>query len=167
VSAPRQPRLHQPGLRPWLALALAACVAAGLLGGTPAAAQPVTAPATGPEEAALFQALGQREGLGQLADVFVDRLLTDPRIGHFFQGIRPDHLKKQVPDFICLQLGGGCAYDGDSMKQSHADLKISRADFLRLVELLQDSMDARRIPFAVQNQLLARLAPMHRDIIGR
>ncbi len=133
----------------------------------PAAAQPVSPPATGPGEAALFQALGQREGLGQLADVFVDRLTTDARIGHFFKGIRPAHLKKQIPDFFCQLLGGGCAYEGDSMQQSHADLKINRADFLRLVELLQDSMDARGIPFVLQNQLLARLAPMHREIITR
>jgi hemoglobin len=143
-------------------LALAAWLAT-----TPASAQRVQPPVTGPEEAALFQALGQREGLGQLTDIFVDRVLADPRIGHFFKGIRPAHLKKQIPDFICLQLGGGCAYEGDSMRQSHADLKIGRADFLRVVELLQDSMDARGIPFAVQNRLLARLAPMHRDIITR
>jgi hemoglobin len=146
---------------------LAMALAAQLWLAAPVAAQLVEAPPTGPEEAALFQALGQREGLGRLTDVFVDRLIADPRIGHHFKGIRPAHLKKQIPDFICLVLGGGCAYEGDTMKRSHADLKIDRAEFLRMVELLQDSMDALGIPFAVQNQLLARLAPMHRDIITR
>lgn len=146
---------------------LAAALAAQLWLAAPVVAQLVEAPPTGPAEAALFQALGQREGLGQLADVFVDRLIADPRIGHHFKGIRPAHLKKQIPDFFCLVLGGGCAYEGDTMKRSHADLKIDRAEFLRLVELLQDSMDERGIPFAVQNQFLARLAPMHRDIITR
>ncbi len=34
-----------------------------------------------------------------------------------------------------------------------------------LLEVLQVAMDARNIPFATQNQLLARLAPMHRDVI--
>ena len=51
------------------------------------------------------------------------------------------------------------------MKNSHAELKIGTGQFNLLVEILQDCMDARQIPFTVQNQLLARLAPMHRDII--
>ena len=53
------------------------------------------------------------------------------------------------------------------MKAAHADLQIRRADFNALVEVLQQSLDARAIPFTVQNRLLALLAPMHRDIITR
>jgi hemoglobin len=52
------------------------------------------------------------------------------------------------------------------MKDAHADLKITRADFNALVEVLQQAMDARSIPFTRQNQLLALLAPMHRDIVA-
>jgi hemoglobin len=44
-------------------------------------------------------------------------------------------------------------------------LDINKGHFNALVEVLQLSMDARQIPFRVQNQLLAQLAPMHRDII--
>jgi hemoglobin len=51
------------------------------------------------------------------------------------------------------------------MKAAHADLGIRKADFNALVEVLQDTMDQRRIPFRTQNRLLALLAPMHRDII--
>jgi hemoglobin len=35
------------------------------------------------------------------------------------------------------------------------------------VEVLQQSMDAKRIPFTAQNRMLALLAPMHRDIITK
>jgi len=44
-------------------------------------------------------------------------------------------------------------------------LKIARKGFLALVELLQAAMAAQQIPFAAQNRLLLRLAPMHREII--
>jgi hemoglobin len=53
------------------------------------------------------------------------------------------------------------------MLQSHRDLEIRRADFNALVEVLQEAMDARGIPFATQNALLARLAPLHREIVTR
>ena len=51
------------------------------------------------------------------------------------------------------------------MKLAHQDLDISRQDFNALVELLQQAMDARGISFAAQNGMLARLAPLHREIV--
>jgi hemoglobin len=45
-------------------------------------------------------------------------------------------------------------------------MDISKGDFNALVEVLQASMDAQGVPFATQNQLLARLAPMHREIVN-
>jgi hemoglobin len=62
--------------------------------------------------------------------------------------------------------GGSCVYEGETMKNSHAEMKIRKADFNALVEVLQQSMDRQGIPFSVQNRLLARLAPMHRDIVN-
>jgi hemoglobin len=149
---------------------LATLFAIGLLVvATPALAQaqPTSALAAGPDEAALLQALGRREGIAALVGDLIDRSVADPRTAAFFKGVKPQHLKQQISDQLCQLLGGGCVYDGETMKNAHASLKIARKDFLVLVELLQDAMDAQGIPFAVQNRLLARLAPMHRDIVTR
>lgn len=78
---------------------------------------------------------------------------------------RPANLKEPLRDPVCQLSGGPCRYEGDTMKAAHADLGIRKADFNALVEVLQDTMDQRRIPFRTQNRLLALLAPMHRDII--
>lgn len=48
---------------------------------------------------------------------------------------------------------------------AHEGFDIKAADFNRLVEILQVSMDARDIPERAQNASLAKLAPMHREII--
>jgi hemoglobin len=53
------------------------------------------------------------------------------------------------------------------MLESHRDLEITKADFNALVEVLQLAMDARGLPFATQNRLLALLAPLHRQIVTR
>jgi hemoglobin len=52
------------------------------------------------------------------------------------------------------------------MKKAHAGIDVTKANFNALVEVLQQSMDARGIPFGAQNRLLAQLAPMHREIIN-
>ena len=44
---------------------------------------------------------------------------------------------------------------------------IGRGHFNALVEDLQIAMDKRGIPFRAQNQLPAKLVPMHREIENR
>lgn len=116
---------------------------------------------------ALYKAFGEKPGIAVLMDDFVNRLVVDPRIGHMFKKTKPANLKEQLTDQVCLVSGGPCKYEGNPMKAGHADLGITKADFNALVEVLQVSMDAKGIPFRAQNQLLALLAPMHRDIITK
>jgi len=113
----------------------------------------------------LFAALGGRPGIAGLVDDLVPRLAADPRIGPSFKDTNMRELNKQLGDQLCVVAGGPCRYEGGSMKEAHVALRIDKADFNHLVELLQDAMDARAIPFADQNRLLARLPPMPRDVI--
>lgn len=115
----------------------------------------------------LLNAFGGKDGIFKLAGVFVDKMRADARIGHYFEKTKLPQFKTQLADQLCQVLAGPCVYDGDTMKASHADLNISKADSFRQVELLQASMNELAIPFDVQNKLLARLAPMYRDIITR
>ena len=50
------------------------------------------------------------------------------------------------------------------MKAAHAQLGINRGEFNALVEDLQITMTKHHIPFRSQNKLLAKLAPMHREV---
>lgn len=130
---------------------------------------PVAAGLRGPAPAGLYQALGEQEGIARLMDDLVERVVKDPRIGPIFQEsfkqTKPQALKDSLTAQICLLAGGPCEYDGVDMQSAHMNMKIDKSHFNALVELLQDAMDVRRIPFTQQNRLLALLAPMHRDII--
>ncbi len=127
---------------------------------THATAYPVT-PAPG-----LYQAFGEQAGLRSLMDDFVQRLAADPRIGAKFRDTNLASLAGQLTLQVCQLSGGPCVYKGPDMKDAHANMDVRRADFHALVEALQRSMDARGIPFTRQNQLLALLAPMHRDVVN-
>jgi hypothetical protein len=69
-------------------------------------------------------------------------------------------------DQFCQLAGGPCHLKGPDMKQAHDGFDIDRSAFKALVEVLQQAMDAQGIAFGVQNRLLARLAPMHREIVN-
>ncbi|MBP6902378.1 MAG: group 1 truncated hemoglobin [Burkholderiaceae bacterium] len=132
----------------------------------PASAQP-SAPPQSPPDAALLAAFGGEAGVRRLADLLVERMRADARIGHYFERTNLAELKKQLGDQLCQLLAGPCVYQGAGMREAHADMGIRRADSLAQVELLQDVMDQLGVPFAAQNRLLARLAPMYREIIER
>lgn len=114
---------------------------------------------------ALFQTLGQKAGLSVLMDDFMQRLLADPRTEPFFAKANQQRVKEQLVEQLCQVSGGPCVYKGADMKSSHSNMDITKGHFNALVEVLQQSMDAKKIPFRAQNQLLAQLAPMHRDVI--
>jgi hemoglobin len=127
---------------------------------------PAAPAAAAPADDALFRALGGQAGIDRITADFVPRLVADPRTGEFFKKTNQAHLKDMLSQQFCVVSGGGCVYTGLPMATAHKDMDISKGDFNALVEVLQASMDAQGIPFATQNQLLARLAPMHRDIVN-
>ena len=115
---------------------------------------------------ALYQQLGGQAGLVSLTHDFMLRLLADPRMNRFFKDVDTAQFKGQLAAQFCEVSGGPCKLKDANMKKVHAGVDITRTDFNAMVEVLQQSMDARGIPFATQNRLLARLAPMHREIVN-
>jgi hemoglobin len=114
----------------------------------------------------LYQQLGAQPGLVKLMDDFMLRLIADSRMNPFFKDVDQPHVKAQLVAQFCEVSGGPCKLKGPDMKRAHEGFDITRGHFNALVEVLQQSMDAQGIPFSVQNRLLARLAPMHRDIVN-
>lgn len=144
-------------------LARPLALAAALLAGAGAFAQ--TAPQRTGDDS-LYQALGGQGGLTTLMDRFMERLLADARMRPFFKDADQQHVKEQLVLQLCEVSGGPCRRDGPDMKKAHDGMDVTRGDFNALVEVLQDTMDAHGIPFVAQNRLLAKLAPMHRQIIN-
>ncbi len=123
--------------------------------------------ATAEAPAGLYAAFGERAGISALMDDFVLRLKADLRTAPFFEKSNMPELARGLTEQLCMLSGGPCKYTGASMKKAHDDLDIRRRDFNALVEVLQDSMDAKGIPFSTQNRMLALLAPMHRDVVTK
>lgn len=152
------------------ALLLAVTALAPVARASPASAEPVAAmdPAPAhPELRPVLEAFGGVDGLRLLMDDFMARLLADPRTREFFEFADQARVKQQLVEQFCVILGGDCVYSGRSMAESHAGLDIRRDEFNALVELLQAAMQARDVPFAAQNALLAKLAPMQREVVTR
>ena len=139
---------------------------AALVSAVLAASAAFAAPAAAQTDDSLYQQLGGQPALVTLMDDFMTRLLADRRMAPFFKDVDHKHVKAQLVAQFCEVSGGPCKLKGPDMKKAHAGFDVSKGDFNALVEVLQQSMDAQGIAFGTQNRLLARLAPMHREIIN-
>jgi hemoglobin len=116
---------------------------------------------------ALYKQFGEKEGLTKIVDDMYDNVLADPRTAPYFEDAPVKRIKPLLVDQFCEAIGGPCTYTGRSMKRAHEGHAIDRAAFNALVEDLQLAMDKNNVPFHAQNKLLAKLAPLYRDVQDR
>ncbi len=76
-------------------------------------------------------------------------------------------LKRTLDEQFCYLLGAGCDYSGRDMRTAHTEMGVTKADMNALVENLQAAMREAGVPFAAQNRLLAKLAPMSGQVVER
>ena len=145
---------HLPSRRPAATL-LAVMLAAGLA----ACAAPSAAPST------LYDRLGGAARVTSVVSRTVERAAHDPRTRRSFEGVKLAALSDSIAQHICSLADGGCRYEGETMKNSHRDLKIVASEFDALVTLLREELDRAGVDAGAKNDLLRLLAPMKRDIV--
>jgi hemoglobin len=116
---------------------------------------------------AMWRAFGGKTGVRAIVDDLVARNVADPRITDIFKNRDLIRLRRTLYEQFCYLLNGGCNYSGQTMAVAHKNMGIQQADMAALVENLQAAMRHANVPFAAQNRLLAKLAPMHRGIIAK
>jgi len=131
-------------------------------------------------EDSTYQGLGGKEGIKKIVDTFISLVLADPRIKESFTDFDIPQLNVRLQEQFCEFAGGPCKYTGKyhdkamegvgpvrDMKTVHQDLKITNAMFNALTEDLQIAMEQHNVPSRVALKLVAKLAPMQRDIVTK
>ncbi|MDE2287251.1 MAG: group 1 truncated hemoglobin [Burkholderiales bacterium] len=117
------------------------------------------------QDDSVYQAFGGQPGVDKVIDDFIAVWKADPRISHALDHANVPHLAAMLKLQIGQLTGGPVKYTGEDMKTAHRGMGLRDADFNALAEDLQVAMDKNHVPFRAQNKLLAKLAPMERDIV--
>ena len=115
----------------------------------------------------LYDKLGGEDGINTIVTHLVQNIGHDKQVFRYFAEANVTRFKKHLAWHLCDISDGPCNYTGDTMQQFHDGMDINERDFNHLVDLLIDAMYKAEVPHPVQNQLLARLAPLRSDIIYR
>ncbi|KWT12920.1 MULTISPECIES: group I truncated hemoglobin [Pseudomonas syringae group] len=120
-----------------------------------------------PRDDSLYQDLGQRAGIQRIVEGMLLNIAKDERIVEHFKKVNIVRLRDKLVEQLCVEAGGPCRYTGDSMAESHKGQNLTPSDFNALVENLIAAMDTENVPVPVQNRLIARLAPMRGEVLGK
>lgn len=113
----------------------------------------------------LYEQLGGEAGINNIVENLVQEIGQDQQVFHYFAEARVSRFKENLIEHFCAISDGPCSYTGDNMVDIHTGMNINEKDFNHLVDLLINAMDSEGIPHRIQNQLIARLAPLRKEII--
>jgi hemoglobin len=116
----------------------------------------------------LIERLGKKEGLTKVVDTLMKNVAADAKINKRFaklKGKALDDFKAKIVDFICHDLEGGCEYAGKNMKDAHKGMKIKEDEWNAFLGDLKAALDENNVSGEDQADLMARLGPLHDDIV--
>jgi len=133
-----------------------------------------TMPAAAQEEVApsLYDRLGGGYNIALVVDDFIDRVVADevlnanPNIAAARVPARFPGLKYQLTSMVCQATGGPCTYTGKNMKDTHADMAITEAEWQALAADFKASLDHFGVDQQEQDELFAIVGSTKGDIVA-
>ncbi len=118
----------------------------------------------------LYERLGGYNAIAAVVDDFVGRLIADKQFERFFAGHSTDskkRIRQHIVDQFCAAAGGPCIYTGRTMKDSHAGLNITEAQWDAAAKHLVATLDKFKVPEAEKNELLSFVTSLKGDIVEK
>ena len=132
------------------------------------AVAPLVAQQAAEGQATLYKRLGGYDAVAAVVDDFIGRMATDPQLSRFFVGHSTQSLQRirqLVVEQLCQATGGPCFYTGRSMKESHAGMGISQAEWDVAVKHLTATLDKFKVEEKERADLFAAIGPLQADIV--
>jgi hemoglobin len=113
----------------------------------------------------LYDRLGGEPAVTAVVDIFYDRVLADPALAEYFEGIDLPRLKAHQRRFIGQALGSETPYGGRTMAAAHAHLGVNAQDFDRVVGHLAASLTDAGVDAPTIQTVARRLVPLKDEIV--
>ncbi|QZT64850.1 group I truncated hemoglobin [Mycolicibacterium austroafricanum] len=114
----------------------------------------------------IFDQIGGPAAVTAAVDDFYRRVIADPELTPYFDGVDMKRLKGHQRSFIAAAIGGPEPYLGRSMREAHSHLDIAPAHFDRVVEHLVQTLTDLGVSVDIIGQIGAKLAPLKDEIVS-
>ena len=112
-----------------------------------------------------YELIGGRKTLEAVHKTFYDKLLKDPWLKPFFEGIDQKHIENQQSDFMGMHFGGPPSYMGVAPKASHRNMFITREILIYRAHILAESILANGLSREVARDWIAKERLFYKQIL--
>lgn len=112
----------------------------------------------------LFDRLGGTAAVAKIVQEMYDRVLADPELASFFDGVSMERLQKMQFHFLASAFDGPVEYSGADLTRIHAGRGITGKHFAKFCGHFADVLEERGVEKRDLDDALGRLA-MYKDKI--
>jgi hemoglobin len=113
----------------------------------------------------IYDRIGGASAVSLAVDDFYERVMGDPSLVSYFDGVDMARLKGHQRAFIAAAIGGPEVYTGQSMDEAHAGLDITAEAFGRVVDHLVATLTSLGVDNETIGSIGAALAPLQDQIV--
>lgn len=113
----------------------------------------------------LYERIGGSEAIAATIDAFYERVLADPRVSHYFDGVDLNRLKRQQQRFFEFGTGGLATYDVSRIEVVHEPLDIGQAAYDVFVGHFEDTLLAFELPEQEREELMDAVHGFHDAVV--
>lgn len=114
----------------------------------------------------LYESLGAEDGIGAAVSAFYERVLADPELAGYFEGVDMFTLRRHQTDMLVTATGGPQQYTGQDMAEAHEGLQITDAAFDKVVGHLGATLVAAGASDDAIAAVVAALSPLRSSIVS-
>jgi hemoglobin len=112
-----------------------------------------------------YDAIGGGPAVSAVVNDFYERVLGDPQLAPYFEGVDMPRLKRHQVLLVTQVLGGPKNYDGRSLEEAHEGLGIDHDDFAAVAGHLTGAMRDAGVPDDIVLRAIAVVAASEPDIV--
>jgi hemoglobin len=118
----------------------------------------------------LYDELGGEPAVNAAVDLFYQKLLADPRVAHFFDGLDMERQRAHQKAFLTVAFGGPNRYSGRQLRTAHAGLQHKGLSDSH-VDVVLEHLGATLRELNVRDDLVARVIAVadsvRNEVLGR
>ena len=94
-------------------------------------------------------------------------VLYDEQLRGYFDETNMESLRSHQTEFLSMVMGGPADYSGREMREAHATLDISQADFMILVDYLEKALTQNGVSETQTAEILSAVATYEDAVLDR
>jgi methyl-accepting chemotaxis protein len=118
------------------------------------------------DSASLFDRLGGVDALSAVVTAFYDRVLADPLLMPFFEGVDRGWLERSQAAFLTAAADGPDKYNGRDMRSAHARMAVEEQHFTAVAVHLEATLRAAGVADELIAETLGLVGPLASQVVN-